>query len=525
MLLNEAILCISNSDEFAESVVRTLGFIDFDLGTKVDRLQRFRAAADVLVVLRTQFLVIDLSLPEEDLRLIIETLGTLNDTSQLHPVSTFVGECSPRIAAKLKQLTNSIQVDTENFGNSISLQLAESGKLHEPSSKRNRELESQVAVRESELAFRSIFSQSAVGIAIVDSHTQRYIKVNDCFCKMTGFEVDELEQQSLSELAEDCQIHETLLQVLRLHADDFREFSFSGMFKRDRREATRATLTLTPAYFGADRNIQHFVILQEEKSQSEELESFDANQILERLVNAFPTSCCVLDCEFLLSSANSIFARQFGIEATSRPTVEELIGDDTQTQNIVSEYCDKGTVSFDLSIGGRVQTQFWISESGLFGHGDRVLWLGQGPQTRSESQPANSNANGEISRAIRYLGNGYWQLNLANDRIQFSPCLLDDNESNLGNRLSKEDSAVEDSGIEASGLCYSEWLEQFPFDQKKEWLRALNKVLSTPEELDCEVSFRLSKENQAQPMKGLKLRIVEQLNGGELVCGTFRFES
>lgn len=57
----------------------------------------------------------------------------------------------------------------------------------------------QASVR-SEQEFRAIFMLAAAGKAILDSNSERFIKVNPTFCKMLGYTEDELLKKTLSEI-------------------------------------------------------------------------------------------------------------------------------------------------------------------------------------------------------------------------------------------------------------------------------------------------------------------------------------
>lgn len=512
MRSRDKIVCVSSSDLFVDKIVQCAEIVDSELAIKVDRLAQFASAGDALRILHSQILVIDLSLPEKELGQLIEMLVALRGLGESSFAVLFLGAASQGIETEL-QLNSFVRIEMDELVDCLAERFAESRSQGENDSVASRELRAQNAVRESELAFRSIFAQSAIGIAILDSHAQRYVNVNDRYCEMTGLERHELERRSLNDLAQACQIHETLEQVLRLHADDFREFSFSGTFAQKCGASCQATLTLTPAYFGAGNQVQHFVILQEETEPVISRTDRYGEDSLRSLLNALPLACGILDSEFVVVEANADFAEQFPEDCISLHA-EQLIGENSLTQSVVRELNERGEASFSLTIGEVKLQQKWIAESGLFGQGGRVLWLGQLPANTEQFQPEVSKRKMVVARLLRYLGTGYWQLHLAHDRIHFSPGLL-------GQKPLKMEEMLDES---ESGICYSEWLDQFTLQQKKDWLAALQRVLNSDGHVDCEVSFALNDELGSIPYRSLKLQLVEQLNGGEHVYGTFRFE-
>ena len=375
------------------------------------------------------------------------------------------------------------------------------------------EKKSQVAVRESELAFRSIFAQSAVGIAVIDSKEMKYLKVNDRYCKITGRTKPDLSAKFIEELTDECQLHETLQQVLKFYADGFQEFSFSGSFSREDGEHCRAKLTLTPAYFGSDQSLQHFVILQEIHDELQTIESANtgAAELRDGIVQGIPGACCFMDRDFTIRSVNHVFATQFGTDGFIGLPVEELIGSQVDLQRVEAELMEQGRVTFPLGKGESQASQFWILESAFLGTGDGVFWMAKG----HDVSPAKRNSNSlgfedNLSRLSKYAGIGYWILDLPNDRIQFS----------VGPR------GIPQVAFAMGGTCYSDWLKQFATEEKKAWLTALQQALEINHEHERrDVTFEVAAaENPNSRQRRLTLQACERLAQGEMVFGIYRIE-
>ena len=77
--------------------------------------------------------------------------------------------------------------------------------------------------------FRLIFEQAAVGVALLDRETLRFVKVNDKFCDFLGYPASELLGKSFREVTPSCELQADLVQAGRLRRGEI------GSFTREKR--------------------------------------------------------------------------------------------------------------------------------------------------------------------------------------------------------------------------------------------------------------------------------------------------
>jgi PAS domain S-box-containing protein len=101
-------------------------------------------------------------------------------------------------------------------------------------------------LRASEERFRIIFEQAAVGVALCDSKTGGYIKVNQKFCDIIGYTPEEIAQLTFPEITHPKDIQEDLEQMGLLLAGKIREYSMEKRYYRKDNTIVWVKLTVSP---------------------------------------------------------------------------------------------------------------------------------------------------------------------------------------------------------------------------------------------------------------------------------------
>ncbi|MCW3787483.1 PAS domain S-box protein [Plebeiibacterium sediminum] len=73
-----------------------------------------------------------------------------------------------------------------------------------------------IKIEESELKFRSIFEQAAVGVSIIETATGKYYEVNQKQCEIVGYNIEEFLQLDFMEITHPDDLNEDLVQMERL---------------------------------------------------------------------------------------------------------------------------------------------------------------------------------------------------------------------------------------------------------------------------------------------------------------------
>jgi len=88
------------------------------------------------------------------------------------------------------------------------------------------------ALRESEVRFRTLFSQAAVGVAQVESQTGRVVRINKRYCDIIGYTPDEMIQKSFREITHPDDLQKNLSNMKDLIEGRISKFSIDKRYFR-----------------------------------------------------------------------------------------------------------------------------------------------------------------------------------------------------------------------------------------------------------------------------------------------------
>jgi diguanylate cyclase (GGDEF)-like protein/PAS domain S-box-containing protein len=138
------------------------------------------------------------------------------------------------------------------------------------------------ALQNSERRFRAIFEQAAVGVAEIDSYTNRFLSVNDKYCDIVGYEPDELLQMTYAEITHPDDLQDNMDNLRSLLSGQSQNFSMEKRYIRKNGNVIWGKLTVSPLWIGdALESRTHLVIMEDitERKQTEEA-LLEANRLL-----------------------------------------------------------------------------------------------------------------------------------------------------------------------------------------------------------------------------------------------------
>lgn len=103
----------------------------------------------------------------------------------------------------------------------------------------------EVALRESETRFRTIFELSPVGIGLVELDTYQYVRANPALCKMLGYTEAELLKLNLASLSPPEDVERDLHQMEQLLRGEISQFSLEKRYFRKDGQQIWIKLTVT----------------------------------------------------------------------------------------------------------------------------------------------------------------------------------------------------------------------------------------------------------------------------------------
>jgi two-component system cell cycle sensor histidine kinase/response regulator CckA len=104
----------------------------------------------------------------------------------------------------------------------------------------------QEALRESEERFRAIFEHAAIGVALVETQTGRFLKVNQKFCDIVGCKQEEMSRMTLMEITHPDDLQASLDRVERLKRGEILDSALEKRYMRKDGSIVWVSLTTSP---------------------------------------------------------------------------------------------------------------------------------------------------------------------------------------------------------------------------------------------------------------------------------------
>jgi PAS domain S-box-containing protein len=104
------------------------------------------------------------------------------------------------------------------------------------------------ALRESEERFRTLFEQAAVGVALLETKTGRYVRINQKYCDFLGYSIEEMLLRKLQDVTYPDDTQTNVDQNALLIAGTIREFSIEKRYFRKDGTVVWGNLTASPLW-------------------------------------------------------------------------------------------------------------------------------------------------------------------------------------------------------------------------------------------------------------------------------------
>ncbi len=146
-------------------------------------------------------------------------------------------------------------------------------------------LRSERALAYSEQRLRTIFEQAAVGVALVETATGRFLRVNRRFAEIVGRTPDEMLSLTFVEITHVDDLQRGVENVQRLTAGEVGQFAMEKRYYRSDGSTVWVNLTVSPTWQAGERPQHHIAIIEDitQRKQAEQ-RLVHANQTLEERV-------------------------------------------------------------------------------------------------------------------------------------------------------------------------------------------------------------------------------------------------
>ena len=119
------------------------------------------------------------------------------------------------------------------------------------------------ALGESEERFRTIFEQAAVGVALIDSRSGRFLRINGRYAELLGYDIDELAEMDFQQVTHPEDLQADLDNMERLRRGDIREFTMEKRYFHRDGSVVWVELTVSPTWKPGEQPTRHIAIVED----------------------------------------------------------------------------------------------------------------------------------------------------------------------------------------------------------------------------------------------------------------------
>ena len=115
----------------------------------------------------------------------------------------------------------------------------------------------------SEMKFRTIFNQAAIGMARVNSITGNFLETNNRFQQLFGYTSEEIKELNIVEVTHPDDIQEDMDKMKQLRTGEITEFSMEKRVKRKNGEMVWVKLTVSPLWNDREAPSTHIALFED----------------------------------------------------------------------------------------------------------------------------------------------------------------------------------------------------------------------------------------------------------------------
>jgi PAS domain S-box-containing protein len=184
----------------------------------------------------------------------------------------------------------------------------------------------ETALREGDRRYNTLFEQSAVGVAQIDSRTGRFVRINQRYCDMVGYARDEMLGMDFQSITHPDDLQADLDNMARLRAGELGTFQMEKRYFRKDGAVIWARLTVLPLWAKNAAPDFHLAVIEDitERKRAEEALK-EREDVLRLFVEHSPAALAMFDREMRYVSASRRWLIDFGLgdrELTGRSHYE-----------------------------------------------------------------------------------------------------------------------------------------------------------------------------------------------------------
>ncbi len=128
------------------------------------------------------------------------------------------------------------------------------------------------SLAESELRFRALFEQAAVGVAQIKSSTGRFVRINQRYCDIVGYPAEEMTSKNFMQITHPDDLQADMENMRNLLAGEIQEFVTEKRYCRPDGSIVWVNLTVSPMWKPEEAPDFHIAVVEDisDKKKSEE---------------------------------------------------------------------------------------------------------------------------------------------------------------------------------------------------------------------------------------------------------------
>ncbi|MDD2309017.1 MAG: PAS domain S-box protein [Desulfuromonadaceae bacterium] len=172
---------------------------------------------------------------------------------------------------------------------------------------------SEQSLRESEQCFRSVFELAAVGVALVDPRTGKFVKINAKYCAITGYSADEMVGRRFQDITHIDDRQADLDNTARLLDGAIKTYSLEKRYMHRNGYIVWVSLTVSPLWLeGQEPNCQIVIINDITASKAEELALMQSEEQYRKVIEDQTEIICRIKEDGTFLYVNDVYCRVFG---------------------------------------------------------------------------------------------------------------------------------------------------------------------------------------------------------------------
>lgn len=165
------------------------------------------------------------------------------------------------------------------------------------------------ALRQSELHFRTLFEQAAVGVAVTDAQSGEFLKVNQRLSEILGYDPEELNGVTFKAITHPADISISIQRMKQLLNGDIQNFVLEKRYIRKDGSTVWTILTVSAMWEPGQTPTSYVAIVQDITERKHSEQKLQENLLfLQTLIDTIPNPVFIKDMQGKYSGCNTMFA-------------------------------------------------------------------------------------------------------------------------------------------------------------------------------------------------------------------------